>query len=151
MTIRRGNVGKGTEAKVSPFADIQNVLSHYPLKEVLTLSDSTSAKPRNDFFKEELCTVANKSTCYALVRDFFFLLVVYSTPTSEKASHSYSKTAQELIGGIHIKRRTAPPLVNSVTRQFSYVPQSVVTGGLVQDCTFFTTKVLIFFYHFHIP
>ena len=79
-------------------------------------------------------TVANKSTCYALVRDLFFL-VVYSTPTSVKAVHSYTKTAGELIGGIHIKRETAPPLVNSVTRQFSHVSQSVVTGRLVLDCT----------------
>ena len=72
-----------------------------------------------------ICAVANKSTCYTLVRDYFFL-VVYSTPTSEKASHSYTKTAPELIGGIHVKRGTVPPLVNSVTRQFPDVPQCVV-------------------------
>ena len=81
-------------------------------------------------------TLMNKSTCYALVRDLFFFLVVYSTPTSEKASHSYTKTARELIGGIQVKRGTAPPLVNSVTRQFSHVSQSAVTGGLVLDCTY---------------
>ena len=80
-----------------------------------------------------LCTVTNMSTCYALVGDHFFL-TVYSTPTTEKASHSYTKTAQELIGGIHIKRGTAPPLVNGVTRQFSDVSQPVVTGGLALNC-----------------
>ena len=77
-----------------------------------------------------------KFTCYALVRDLFFL-VVYSSLTSEKASHSYAKTARELIGGIYVKRGTAPPLVSSVTRHFSDVLQSVVTGGLVLDCTYF--------------
>ena len=80
------------------------------------------------------CTVANKSTCYALVRDLFFL-VVYSSPASVKVSHWYTKTDRELIGGIHVKRETAPPLVNSVTRQFSHVSQPVATGGLVMDCT----------------
>ena len=64
-----------------------------------------------------------------------FFLVVYSTPTSEKAPHSYTQTAREMIGGIHVKRGTAPPLVNSVTRQFSHVSQSIVTGRLVLDCT----------------
>ena len=80
------------------------------------------------------CTVANKSTCYALVRDLFFL-VVYSSPASVKASHLYTKIARELIGGIHVKRETAPPLVNSITRQFSDVSQPVATGELVLDCT----------------
>ena len=68
-------------------------------------------------------------------RLIFFSSFTPSTPTSEKASHSYTKTARELIGGIHIRRGTAPPLVNSVTRQFSDLLQSVVTGGLVLDFT----------------
>ena len=47
----------------------------------------------------------------------------------KKASHSYTKTARDLIGGIHVKRR-ALPLVNSVTRQFSDVSQFVFVNDL---------------------